>query len=86
VDTGCLNLDGGIYFLIKDGMIMYVGQAKNIVSRIIDHRKIKQFDRWSWIHCDFRELDHTERAYINALQPPWNKDGQTVAMRKRIAA
>ena len=34
----------GIYFLIKDNNIVYIGKALNPISRILDHRGRKNFD------------------------------------------
>jgi hypothetical protein len=72
----------GIYFLIKDGVVIYVGQAMNIAARIGVHAATKDFDSWHWIACKRSELDAMERAYINALLPDLNRDTLTNHVRK----
>lgn len=74
----------GIYFLIKDGEIKYVGQSVNIEARITSH-KPRRFERWHWIPCSREELNALERAYINAFMPAWNTDGRTMARRYALA-
>lgn len=73
--------DCGIYFLLVGGQIMYVGKSTNIVFRIATHTLMRTFDSWSWVPCAKRNLEALERAYINALMPPWNCDSITVKRR-----
>lgn len=68
LSSGC-----GVYFLIADGRIMYVGQSTNVPARIGAHTTTFTFDAWHWVPCAREGLDQLERAYIKALQPPWNK-------------
>ena len=75
-ESGC-----GIYFLIVEGRVMYVGRAVNVIARIAQHATVRKFDAWSWLVCPRRNLDATERAYINALLPEWNRDPVTLKMR-----
>lgn len=63
----------GIYFLIRDDRIVYVGQSTNALRRVarhIDDGKI--FDRFSIAPCKKEELDKLERTYITALYPEEN--------------
>jgi len=64
-----------IYFLVKDGRVVYVGKSiKNIHSRIgchISERK-KPFSRYYAVYCDSQDLDATEAAYVEALKPMYN--------------
>jgi excisionase family DNA binding protein len=76
--TGC-----GIYFLICDGQIVYVGKSINVVARIAQHAAEKTFDSWAWVACAKSRLDRTERAYIDALMPKLNAD--TVTRNRRLA-
>lgn len=68
--------DGGIYFLIWDDLIVYVGQASCILDRIRQHAVEKRFiDRVAFI-CGIPEWWRTEieHAYIEAWSPPWNSE------------
>jgi hypothetical protein len=70
----------GLYFLIKDGELKYVGQSIDIEARICSHRW-REFDRWHWIPCEKEQLNALERAYIDSLLPPWNTDSRTAKKR-----
>lgn len=72
LDTS-LDVEGfcGIYFLIKNLKIVYVGQSLNVIRRSGQHPD-KDFDRFSWVLCKRSELDDLERAYIKAFDPPLN--------------
>ncbi len=61
----------GIYFLIKDIKIVYVGKSLNVIRRIGQHPD-KSFDRFAWVLCKPEQLDHLERDYINQFSPPLN--------------
>lgn len=63
----------GIYFLIKHGVIVYIGQSADVLGRICSHKKRKFFTRWHWIPCPLRSLNKTESAYIRYLRPTLNK-------------
>lgn len=62
----------GIYFLIKDGEVVYIGQSVSIFARIAEHRKSKDFDSINWIPCKKEMLDKMESLYIHFIQPPLN--------------
>jgi len=64
----------GIYFLIKDGIIVYVGQSKKVFSRIEAHREDpkKDFDAACYFECKENELDIFERVLIQAFWPKYN--------------
>lgn len=61
----------GVYFLIKDNEIVYIGQSINIASRVTQHRD-KAFDSVSYVACHRNELDILESLYILAYQPELN--------------
>jgi hypothetical protein len=67
----------GIYFLIRDGQIVYVGQSVNVTIRIASHATMRRFDSWSWVPCERAGLNAMERAYIDALMPEENLDSMT---------
>jgi len=71
----------GVYFLIKNGEVMYVGQSTHVEARVLKTREKSwhnhDYDAWAWLPCSKAELDATERRYITALDPPWNVDSLT---------
>ena len=68
-----LGTQVGIYFLIKDEEVVYVGQSIEIFRRIGKHRNEgKDFDSFAFIECEKSELDKLEAKYITALAPELN--------------
>jgi hypothetical protein len=72
--------DCGIYFLIKNDRVAYVGKSIDIAARLLSHRS-RGFDRWHWIPCRPEELDLLERRYLDEFLPLWNADFQTAKKR-----
>lgn len=62
----------GVYFLIKDERVRYVGQSVNVDTRLRDHSGNYDFDAVSIIPCDRSILDKLESLYIHLLKPDWN--------------
>lgn len=70
---------GGIYFLVGDDEVLYVGISKSIQRRLCEHWELGRWDRaqrfakyWciggmpeGWAHA-------VETFYIHYLQTPWN--------------
>jgi len=71
----------GIYFLIRAGQIIYVGQSVDIAARIAAHAARKTFDHWSWVPCERTHLNAMERAYIERFMPAENLDSRTRRVR-----
>jgi len=74
----------GIYFLILEGQVVYVGQSLNSGSRLLEHLRemrrgkrrfaeSKKFDRVLFRRCSPSDLDRLERALIRLLRPRFNK-------------
>ncbi len=61
----------GVYFLIDDTEVVYVGQSVNVYARIAQH-KDKQFDRYAIVPCAVNMLDKLESLYIHCLRPRQN--------------
>jgi hypothetical protein len=61
----------GVYFLIDEDKIVYVGQSVNIYARIPNHHD-KKFDRYSYVPCKPQLLNILESLYIHCLQPKLN--------------
>jgi hypothetical protein len=66
----------GVYFLIREDEIVYVGQSKNCPSRIQTHinDKGKVFDSYTFIATHSDNLDFLESWYIYAFNPKYNKN------------
>jgi len=62
----------GVYFLIKEQSIVYVGQSVNLFSRVATHATEKDFDSIAYILCDKSMLDKLESLYIHTLRPELN--------------
>ncbi len=63
----------GVYFLVKDEKVIYVGQSVNVASRITAHGWMG-FDRVAFIPCEPHQLNMLESLYIHALRPTNNGD------------
>lgn len=65
----------GVYFLIQNQEIVYVGQSKNCLSRIQSHINDdnKIFDSYTMIWTLLENLDFVESWYIHQFKPKYNK-------------
>jgi hypothetical protein len=63
-----------VYFLIKKGVIQYVGQSVCIAARISQHQNIKEFDEVYYLPVPQSDLNVTERAFIKLIKPPLNRE------------
>jgi GIY-YIG catalytic domain len=82
VDVSAI-LWSGIYFLLRRGTIVYIGQSRNLHARINAHcnskGKIRQgrrilFDQILVQHCALEDLDDIERDLIHRYKPFHNKE------------
>lgn len=67
----------GVYFLVFEGRIVYVGQSLNVLARIGQHADKKKFDAVAIMPCAPRHLDVIESLYIHMLRPPLNGRANT---------
>jgi hypothetical protein len=69
----------GIYFLINNDEIVYVGQSIDIDHRVAQHRLQghRKFARWAWVPCLKSQLRALERTYLDYFLPAWNIDYKT---------
>lgn len=74
----------GVYFLVKSDRVVYVGQSVQIGTRLSDHAKTKDFDRYTYVACSKEKLDVLESLYIHALNPEYQ--GRSGYEGERIAA
>ena len=68
-----LPYHSGIYALIKNDDVIYVGQSRNIAYRLINHLKTKDFDSFYACKCsDPNEMNRVEAFCIVVLNPKLN--------------
>lgn len=65
----------GVYFLVQDDEVVYVGQSINPLSRISTHIKEKagKFDKSYFLAVPKHMLDAVEGGFINLLNPKLNE-------------
>ena len=63
-----------IYKLMKDGIVVYVGQTRFGLKRVLSHLPQKNFDSVELIPCKIEELDQLEIEYICKYQPFLNNE------------
>jgi hypothetical protein len=63
----------GVYFLIDEDKVVYVGQSNNVYARITSHYD-KKFNRFAYIPCEPKVLDGLESLYIHVFRPLLNGD------------
>lgn len=63
----------GVYFLIKDNTIVYVGQTTKGLFRVNQHIYDKDFDSYFFLECKLNELNSIETQYIIMFKPKYNK-------------
>lgn len=64
---------GGIYFLVCNNKIVYVGQSKNISHRIGEHVDSgRKFNKVAWFEAPALFLTDIEMYYIERINPEWN--------------
>ena len=68
-----------VYFLFKDDKLVYIGQTKQVLKRLHEHRKSKNFDRFSFVVCKTIEDAYTiEQELIEYVKPKLNiRKGKT---------
>ena len=65
----------GVYFLIHDEEIVYVGQSSNLLARVESHKvgaDRKVFNKVAFIEAPRPWLDTVEAFYIQRFDPPYN--------------
>lgn len=65
----------GIYYLIDNDEIVYIGQSIRVYGRVLTHIKerSKQFNRFAWISIKAEQLNVSEAAQIVAHNPKYNR-------------
>ena len=72
----------GVYFLYRAGVVVYVGQARDIRRRVASHMAdgVKDFDAVSFIPFTVDKLLSAEARYIRRLRPLYNRVGNSSAV------
>ena len=65
----------GVYFLIENNEIVYVGQSVNVHARVASHYYGKVFSYFTCIECPQSHLNSLEALYIHKFNPPLNGRG-----------
>lgn len=65
----------GVYFLIRQNKIVYVGQSRDVYSRVQSHRAERriEFDRFKFLDVAVADLNTVERFYIAKFDPEYNR-------------
>ena len=75
-----------IYFLCREGRVVYVGQAENIHSRLLEHHKTKNFDDVFYIRVSANKMSKIESSLIAYLRPEYNQTCLSIDNQKRALA
>ena len=69
-----IKIVSGIYFLYDNEGLVYIGQSKNIHSRVTEHLRAKKFDfsYYTFVEKPVKKLKTCETRYIRNLDPPCN--------------
>lgn len=82
----------GVYFLVghsnqegdfKRPCIVYVGQSRDIATRILSHRSRIPFWAYSVIECEEEHLDLLEAIYIQVYKPQFNRAVPALPLKGR---
>ena len=75
----------GVYFLFKDGAVIYIGQSANIINRIFTHKSRIDFDSFNYIICyDEKTRRVAESEYIDIFLPICNRQQFAKIINKEI--
>lgn len=73
-----------VYFLLREGCVVYVGKTTQGLKRILAHADDKVFDNIKLKKVPIDELDVTEAAYIAKYDPIYNQNMPYLQSSKRI--
>lgn len=65
----------GVYFLMQDKEVVYIGSSNDIFTRVGNHKaeKLKIFDNYCFVECQTEILLQKELDYIVKYKPKYNK-------------
>lgn len=61
-----------VYFLFREGKLIYIGRTGNLLQRLIAHRNKRKFDSVYYIPCSKEEVGPIERYMIMKFRPEGN--------------
>lgn len=69
------EVTSGIYFLFRDDELQYIGKSINVLQRLGNHMKDKDFNRVFFLPvvADSNLLEYIEMRFIDFYKPPLNK-------------
>lgn len=75
------STESGVYLLMRDNEVVYVGQSKCVAKRVPSHFQDKQFDRVFYKPVSQSDLIDEERKWIEEFMPVYNRDMATTRAR-----
>lgn len=75
-----------VYFVVKEGKVVYVGKSNNICSRWKTHDRVNDFiliggASLYWLKTSEKDLGRVESKYIELLTPNFNRKGVAVSYK-----
>jgi len=64
----------GVYFLVENDVVVYVGATTSVVQRVPNHMNSKRFSLAFFIPLPEDQILEVERAFIRTLKPRYNGD------------
>ena len=65
------TIETGVYFLIRQKVVVYVGRTKNLDQRLLGHTN-KQYDDVRFFPCPESKLSYYENRWIARFKPEYN--------------
>jgi predicted GIY-YIG superfamily endonuclease len=66
------EIRSGIYFLCQDNKVVYIGQSKDVTTRVNGHVGSKEFDSVTAMLVPEELLDEVEQYWIKRVKPELN--------------
>lgn len=60
--------ESGIYFLLLNGKVIYIGKTTNLILRLNNHCKNKKFNSYYFYQCPIEELNFQEAKFIREFR------------------
>jgi Bacteriophage lambda integrase, Arm DNA-binding domain len=76
----------GIYFLLLDAEIVYIGKSTSVMTRLANHKfqAEKEFNRVFVLECLPSALDRMERLYISKFSPKYNAARPPIGEKEKV--
>lgn len=71
-NIGKVYRGAGVYALLVESEVVYIGQTTNVIRRIGEHAATREFDEYRFIRCEVDRLAQMERELIRIYRPTWN--------------